>query len=339
LKTLELLHQEINANAISVPSNRGNGMLGHYALVVPAATHDLATGGIAFIAPVNPGASPNHPAAATAAQITETNRQFLADGIEFRTYLQTESRLKKLLLEAVPATFTQHLMDRYLGFANVTTLAILNHLDATYGELSPDDLDRNMVELEKPWDPSTPIETLFQQLRHCQQFAVDTDPISDLHLVRSGLRNVERTGMFVDAIRDWRKRPVAEKTIINFRTDFAKADEERNRQMTAQNAGYHTAAVLVEVIAPEAMAAAAVTTKFDAAPPALYYCWSHGAGVNKDHTGATCKFPAPGHRGDATVFNMLGGCNIIHRRRNEKPIYKKPERSTPKGQAGEDVNS
>jgi hypothetical protein len=42
--TLKLLHQELNANAISVPSIRGNGSLGHLALTVSAAAYTLAAG-------------------------------------------------------------------------------------------------------------------------------------------------------------------------------------------------------------------------------------------------------------------------------------------------------
>jgi hypothetical protein len=289
---------------------------------------------VAFVAPANPGAAPNHPVGATAPQITEINRQFLADGAEFRLFVQTESRLKKLVLEAVPATFTNQLMDRYLGFANVTTLNILTHLDNAYGGLSHDDLDRNMVELDKVWDPATPIEVLFEQLRRCQQFAQDTDPISDQHLVRSGLRNVEQTGVFGDAVRDWRKRAIADKTWINFKVDFAKADEERRRQLTAQGAGYHSVSEMVEVPPFAAVAAAAVTNKPKSEAKVLYYCWSHGAGINKDHTGTTCKFPAAGHRSEATVFNVLGGCNIIHRRRNKAPVYVKPNRGGPQAAGG-----
>jgi hypothetical protein len=40
--TLQILNQEINANVISIPSARGNGLLGHYSLVTDAATYTAA---------------------------------------------------------------------------------------------------------------------------------------------------------------------------------------------------------------------------------------------------------------------------------------------------------
>jgi hypothetical protein len=102
---LELIQQEVSANAISVPSSRGNRTLGHYALVVsPVLYVQAAT--VQFIAPVAPGAAPIHLAGATAAQITEDNRQYLADQKEFSVYMATEAKLKHLILTAVPTMFT-----------------------------------------------------------------------------------------------------------------------------------------------------------------------------------------------------------------------------------------
>mmetsp|Transcript_117337 Transcript_117337/g.240039 ORF Transcript_117337/g.240039 Transcript_117337/m.240039 type:complete len:224 (-) Transcript_117337:66-737(-) len=37
------------------------------------------------------------------------------------------------------------------------------------------------------------------------------------------------------------------------------------------------------------------------------YCWTHGCDIHINHTSSTCKHPAPGHRKDATLTNMMGG--------------------------------
>jgi hypothetical protein len=39
------------------------------------------------------------------------------------------------------------------------------------------------------------------------------------------------------------------------------------------------------------------------------YCWTHGHRVGKHHMSATCANKAPGHPGDATASNTLGGSN------------------------------
>jgi hypothetical protein len=56
-KTLTVLQGEINANAMSVHSNRGDGQSGHLILTCRPAAWALAQlpGALPFIAPINPG--------------------------------------------------------------------------------------------------------------------------------------------------------------------------------------------------------------------------------------------------------------------------------------------
>jgi hypothetical protein len=104
---LLLLNQEITANAVSVHSLGGNGLLGHYALVVDPATYQLASNNVAFVAPAHPGPNPVHIAGATSAQITESNRRFAANLVEFKdqcsTYETTHNRSARHLQ---PLTFS-----------------------------------------------------------------------------------------------------------------------------------------------------------------------------------------------------------------------------------------
>jgi hypothetical protein len=324
--TLELLQQELSANAISVPSARGNGSLGHYALVVSNAKYVLAEA-VAFDPPVSPGVAPVHPPQGTAAQITEINRQFLADQREYHLYSSTEAKLKQQLLMAVPNTYTNALKDKFVGFANVTTLQILTHLNTDYGAITTDDLDANMKLLHKEWSPAHPIEDLFEQIWSCREFAINNDPISEQTAVRAALANLEASGLFGDAIRDWRKRPTAEKTLVNFTMDFKQADAERQRQQTTKAAGYQEAAAAVTT---HIIHFANVTTIDTKSANQLYYCWTNGAGPNPNHTSQNCNGPIPGHRHEATIVNMLGGNNLIHRKRGEIQVYvpphKKPKR-------------
>ena len=329
--TLRILHQELNANAIAVPSTRGNGTLGHFALVTPAANY-LLIATVPFDAPVHPGNAPVHQLNATGAQITEGNRQFTADGKEHTLFINTEAALKKQLLQAVPATFTQKLRHSELGYANITTLTLLTHLDTTYGTIQEEDLERNLTELHKPWQTDQPIETLFYQLTNCRTFAEDTDPISEATAIRAGLTNLENTSSFTEAIREWRQRPIAERTLANFEIHFAKADVERKRTLTTRTAGYHQAANVQQKAQEQEHSANATgntAPKLSNAPkptPIWYYCWSHGLSRNANHTGHNCERPAPGHRADATITNMLGGCNAIKRGKGEREVYKKPAR-------------
>jgi hypothetical protein len=221
-----------------VPSNGGNGLLGLYALVV-SPTNYTAAAGIAFNPPTNPGTAPIVPLQATTAMVTELNCQFIADQKEFTVYKSTEAALKKLLLETVPNTYINKLKGKSLGFANVTTLQLIEHLVTTYDTITTHNLNKNIAMLHKDWSPSIPIEDLFTQIRVCREFALTNDAILESTTVRAGLMNLEKTGVFTNAIRDWRKLGDAQKTMDTFISHFTTADAERHCLITTKTAGYH----------------------------------------------------------------------------------------------------
>ncbi|CAB9524069.1 hypothetical protein SEMRO_1490_G277030.1 [Seminavis robusta] len=152
--TLKIIHQELNANAMAVPSTLGGGHYGHLALVIPPASFNALPNTAPLVTPVHPGPEPIHGDAPTAAQITETNRTYAANENKFLIYRATETALQKQLLEAIPDTFIKSLKHEMYGYAQVTALAILTHLDTTYGKVNADDLEDNM-------SPTQPIEDLY----------------------------------------------------------------------------------------------------------------------------------------------------------------------------------
>ncbi|CAB9530275.1 hypothetical protein SEMRO_2814_G337720.1 [Seminavis robusta] len=142
--TLKVIHQELNANAMAITSTLGGGHYGHLALVIPAAAFNALPNAIAWVNPAHPGAAPVHVGQPTGAQIAETNRLYAADETKFLIYKATETALQKQLLEAIPDTYTKELKHEMYGYAQVTTLALLTHLDANYGTVEPDDLRANL---------------------------------------------------------------------------------------------------------------------------------------------------------------------------------------------------
>jgi hypothetical protein len=346
-QSLQLLQRELNDNAMSIPSQRGDGIHGHLAFVISDASYLTISNGVAFTIPAHPGATPTHAANATGAQITETNRQFNADLDENHQANKLQQALKQQLLEAVDRIYLTELSDPTLGFANSTVHALLEHLHSTYGTITFSQLDENLAKLDHTFNPDEPLELLWARIKECRRFAAaGADPISEITVVRKTLAILEKTGVFADAVRDWRKKADADWTWNNFKTAFTAANTERERENTATSAGYHSAnaaaARETNKTLDAAITAAAQLTITQAANAAAttapgtnatdysgwHYCWSHGLGHNPDHISQSCSNPATGHVADATVFNMKGGNNTIIRNRGEPAVYCRPTRDS-----------
>ena len=173
----------------------------------------------------------------------------------------------------IPHEYINNLRDPLLGFATVTSRALLDHLTTTYGDITPDDLEANEETLKAPWDPSTPTETLFDRAADCQAFAAQgNEPISEGQCVQMLFEVFKSLGVMDDACKDWRKKTAANRTLANMRTHFRRYNMERKRTATTTDIGYNTAnAAVTTPTAP--LRDTANDTSSD--PPGLHYCWTH----------------------------------------------------------------
>ena len=153
------LHLKLNANAASVHSNHGNGALGLLFLTIKPEVYSTLSN-VPFLPPTNPGSNPSIPTGSTGPQISDIRRRHAEQYNEWMRYDQTEKSLKKLLLAAVDETYVRSLRHKYVGYANVKTLTILNHLYDAYAKITAQDLKENDKRLNTPYDPNDTMETL-----------------------------------------------------------------------------------------------------------------------------------------------------------------------------------
>jgi hypothetical protein len=319
--TLALLHMELNTNAMSIASRRGGGKDGLLSLTITPLEY-TAFSTTPFVPPTCPSEHPVHADGATGPTIVENNRKHKLLVDEFTIYVEAEKTLKQQLLAAVPSTFINELRDKKYAFARKTTLELLTHLDLTYGTVTPDDLQKNLQDLHRDWSTDSPIEDLWAQLNTCCTFAEDHDKISDATAIRAAILNFERSGVFADAIKDWRRLDPTLHTLARLKSDFNFANKERQRNLTTRDAGF--AGNAREPPTRPDNSREPPTRPDTSRRSNMHYCWSHGLGTDRRHTSAQCQNKAPGHRNEATVSYMLGGCNTIQRRRGETVIFVPP---------------
>ena len=58
------------------------------------------------------------------------------------------------MIAAVDEKFIKSLRHKYVGYANVTTLTILNHFHDCYERIPPTDLEENDKRLKEAYDPN-----------------------------------------------------------------------------------------------------------------------------------------------------------------------------------------
>jgi hypothetical protein len=307
--SLALLQQELYENARAIHSNRGGGLNGYLALVMPAAAY-LERTNVAFVAPAIPPAVV-HAVGATGAQIVEANRAFDKAEVEFLTYVKVVQELKQQIVAAVDPLYLSVLKDRNWGFSDVTPAAMLAHLKDTYGENTQFAREQNRNRLSEEWNPDDPIENLWTRIADVRTYATAAgQPIDEAEAIELTLAVLERTGVFTTAYDDWRKLDEATWTLALFMTTFTAANTERVRRLTIRTAGFHGANAAVPAT-PSRQTASMIQQPVITSPGAggtvIYYCWSHGYSKNAAHTSATCNNKREGHKNDANSEDRKGG--------------------------------
>jgi hypothetical protein len=123
---------------MSVHSNEGGGLHGHLALTVtPLRYANIAGVGNPFPVPVTPPPLIN--LAGTQIQVVEAIRQHTEQVRIFTRYHDTDKALVRAIIAATPLTDIDALADAELGYANITALDLLLHLQATYGTMTSAD--------------------------------------------------------------------------------------------------------------------------------------------------------------------------------------------------------
>ena len=178
---------------------------------------------VPFEPPVNPGAAPNIPPASTAAQIASIRYDFDSLQRIFTKYNNVELALKAQVIEAVEEIYIQSLRNKYVGYANVTTKKLLNHLYTSYANITPSTLLDNDKIMREPLDPSQPLDTFFAKIEECQELAAaGNTPYTPEQVLAIAYQTLFSSGVYVDGCKEWRRKPEDAKNWESFKSHFAQ---------------------------------------------------------------------------------------------------------------------
>ena len=196
--SLTAFQQTIQKNTLAIESP--NTEFGHLGLVLNDIAYKKLNIGESWKNPKEPPSKPTKPTALMGEntdpyEAQEAHRTWQEAKDTYTTFKYAREALKKQIINSVNDEYINTLEDDTIGYTNVTPLELLTHLWNTYGTISESELTTNEEYMKTPWNPPTPIEELFKQLRKGQKFAKQGNvTITDSQLALYAYENIRKTG-------------------------------------------------------------------------------------------------------------------------------------------------
>ena len=138
--------------------------------------------------------------------------------------------------------YFRSLRGNLYGYASVTVLDLITHLYATYGNITPHELEENDKRIRQPYDVTQPFETFTAQIEDSVEYAnAGNTPFTAEQVLAIAYNVLFATGAFRDECKEWRKLPPQNRTWPRMKVLFGNAHRDLRREQTAAQQGYGTA--------------------------------------------------------------------------------------------------
>jgi hypothetical protein len=107
----------------------------------------------------------------TTAQISAARHIWEEDVQTCRTCTSVQKALKNQIISLCEPMYLDILNDNMMGYANISSRGMLNHLFETYSNITTVDLEINFEHMRRAWDPQQPVKTLFKQIQECADYS------------------------------------------------------------------------------------------------------------------------------------------------------------------------
>ena len=152
-------------------STLGGGTHGHLGLDLTTAQY-AAISTTAFTRPDHPGPLAI-PSAATAVQRSTLRDSHIEDLRVFREVMGLEQALIQKIVATIYSTYLKDVRDRTTNSINLSVLALLMHLQETYGTLMPHEFQEKEDEVQRmTYNPRDPIARVFSVVDNLVELSV-----------------------------------------------------------------------------------------------------------------------------------------------------------------------
>jgi hypothetical protein len=221
-QTIHAIRKLLQANARAIHTHLGGGSLVHlgiivsdesYAMIAPA----TEAGTILWVSPTAPGRDPGN-TDGTVAQISAARHTWDEEVQTYRTYTSVQQALKKQIITVFEPIYLEVFNDNMIGFENISTRAMIDHIFITYWNITAVDLENSFEYMRRAWYPQLPVEYLFKQIQDCADYSESGGVlIRNPQQINFGYRKMFANGHFMSACCRWNEKPHAEKLGHNLR--------------------------------------------------------------------------------------------------------------------------
>jgi hypothetical protein len=204
--TLQTLQIELKANAGSVPSTLGGGRHGHLGLLLTDATYATLQPTTPWVTPPNPGPFVP-PAAGTTAQLNTARSVWTESHQQFDVCQATEKALIAQVVEAVDTMYLRALLNRATGQYSTSIRDVMDHLFATYGQLTPQQVRAKEAEVYNlHFDVSQPVDLIFNAIEDLSTLAAHANsPMTEQQMIDMAFVIFARQPILQQDLRAWKR--------------------------------------------------------------------------------------------------------------------------------------
>ena len=265
-ETLQTLATEIKANASSVPSTLGGGQYGHLGLILSADRYATLAHTVPWVSPPNPGPF-DPPANGTGPQIEAAKDVWRELKLSFDLCQATEKALIAQIVESIDQMYLRALLNRTTGQYSSDIRAVLMHLFATHGKITPQQVKaKEMSTFNMHYDISLPVDTVFNAIDDLTDLAEHAlSPMTPQQMMDMAYVIFARQPILQQDLRLWNRRPPAERTWANMLIHFRDAQSDLSSLPTAGDIFHQQPAHQANAVAT--MADLVAQRLLDAIPP------------------------------------------------------------------------
>jgi hypothetical protein len=238
--------QQLYGNAASLPTTLGGGAHGHIGLLMTQAIYATISA-TPYILPNDPGPAPTNgnAAAREAARIQHKELRRVFDN-----NTSMDDAIKAQIIDSVNDTYLNELRNKYTGYMGVSSRDLIDHLLDRYGKITPADIEECKKRMNEPIDSSQPIDIYFQKIDDCIQYAVDGQvAFTPGQILQTVYHAVSTSGYYNEACKEWRKKPLLDKTWPSFKRFFAAEyhDLKEQNKVNSSQSNFHSANAVMDI--------------------------------------------------------------------------------------------